>query len=113
MNIISMSQPAKEHLLQWIKKEQAMGIYLTMKQQGCSGWQYELVTVNEAPAGSVKQVFPEFTCFIQSKLINKIQGTEVDLEHLSLGQKKINFKNPKATAVCGCGESFQWGDQNA
>ena len=112
MNLIQISPEAETHLSHWLKKESGTGIYLSMKKQGCSGWQYHLEAICEKPSGVIEQMCEQFTLYIQSGMIHKMEGTQIDLEQMNLGQKKIVFNNPKAKGKCGCGESFQW-DENA
>jgi iron-sulfur cluster assembly protein len=112
MNIIKISAEAENHLATWLKKEEGGGIYLSMKKQGCSGWQYHLEAIGEKPSGVIEQVCEKFILYIQSGMIHKMEGTQIDLEKMSLGQKKIVFNNPRAKGKCGCGESFQW-DEHA
>jgi|TARA_Y200000002_G_scaffold316672_1_gene275069 iron-sulfur cluster assembly protein len=113
MNIISITEGAQRHLTKWIEKEDANGVYLTLKKTGCSGWQYDIKTISQPPKGIIRQEFDHFILFMDASMVGKIQGTVVDLEKLSLGQSKLNFKNPHAKARCGCGESFNWDEQGA
>lgn len=110
--MIKISKEAENYLLKWLEKENGIGIYLSMKKQGCSGWQYHLEAVLTKPQGVIEQACEQIVLYIQVGIIDKMEGTQIDLEQMSLGQKKIVFNNPRAKGRCGCGESFQW-DEHA
>ena len=107
MNYVDISHEANVHLTKWIQSQKAIGLSLRLKTSGCSGFQYEIEPVQEKPLGVVTQAVDEYALFIDASQLQKIQGTEIKLEKMSLGQTRLRFHNPRATGWCGCGESFQ------
>ena len=82
-----------------------LGLRLAIKRTGCSGYAY---VVNYA-----EELLPEDTVFedrgvkivVDASSLALVDGTEVDFVKQGLSEA-FKFRNPKAKAECGCGESF-------
>ena len=82
-----------------------VGLRLAVKRTGCSGYAY---VVNYAD-----EVGPDDTVFedrgvkvvVDAGSLALVDGTEVDFVKHGLNEA-FKFRNPKARAECGCGESF-------
>lgn len=77
-----------------------------VKGGGCSGFSYTLDFDNEIkPNDEVINLNNQLTVLIEKKCLLYLVGTELDYSD-GLNGKGFEWRNPQATRVCGCGESF-------
>ena len=103
---IKFTNKALEHLEKQISIKNAKGIHFKVRKSGCSGFKYLLELAFEIDADDeIYQLNPQTKLYIKPDILNLIRGTEVDYIQEGVN-KRLEFKNPNATANCGCGESF-------
>ncbi len=103
---VKFSQKALSHLQNQVTKQSAKGILFNVKESGCSGFKYLLELAFEIDENS--RVYPlndELNLYVNNDIVNLIRGTLVDYVQEGVNHR-LDFKNPNATASCGCGESF-------
>ncbi|MFE8070837.1 iron-sulfur cluster assembly accessory protein [Marinobacteraceae bacterium S3BR75-40.1] len=104
---VTMTPTAVEHVRKQLTKRPEMaGIRLAVKKSGCSGYMYETEWV-DAP-NEDDDVFPvadDVKVFVRHNDLHLVNGTEIDFITQGLNSM-FHFRNPNATAECGCGESF-------
>ena len=107
-NIIKLTEAAYMHIQSLIKKKTTLSLFrLSVKKTGCSGYMYQPEIVeNPEESDIVMQVLVELTVAIDINSLYIIKGTVVDYVEKQLGQYQLQFNNPNAIRVCGCGESF-------
>ena len=103
---INLTDSAAKHVKQILaKNENGIGLRLSVKTTGCSGYQYVIdtaTTINEQDktieTNGIKVIIDE-------QSLPYLAGTELDFvrEGLNSGFK---FRNPNVEESCGCGESF-------
>lgn len=106
INPVSFTEKAISHLEKQVKTQNAKGLQFEVKESGCSGFKYLLELAFELNEGDLN--FPlsdELILYISPKVLPLIQGTQVDYIQEGLNFR-LEFNNPNATAICGCGESF-------
>lgn len=83
----------------------AVGLRFGVRRTGCSGWAYD-VDLAHAVA-SDDHVFESLglKVVVDPKSLPVVDGTEIDFARKGLNAEFV-FRNPKASAECGCGESF-------
>lgn len=83
----------------------AIGLRLEVKKSGCSGWGYLVDVAHEARPDD--QVFEQdgLALLVDGQTLSLVDGVTIDFVKRGLNQEFV-FDNPKATAACGCGESF-------
>jgi iron-sulfur cluster assembly protein len=106
--MITITEFAKQKALELMseaKHDSTYFIRVGVKGGGCSGLSYELDFDNESKPGD--QVFEDdgFKIVCDKKSLLYLIGTELDYSD-GLKGKGFEFKNPNATRVCACGESF-------
>lgn len=105
--LVRMTDEAIAHTrAQLGKRPAAKGIRLAVKESGCSGYMYSTDWVDQ-PADDDESftVADGVTLFIKRQHLPLVTGTEIDL--ITQGVNRVLlFRNPNATAECGCGESF-------
>ena len=84
---------------------QALGLRFGVKRTGCSGWQHFADLAQDQREGD--HVFEQegVRIFVDAASLPMVDGTLIDLVRQRLGEQFI-FRNPNASAECGCGESF-------
>lgn len=101
---ITLTDSAATRVRQYLSGE-AVGFRFGVRKTGCSGWAYE---VGEADAvREDDQVFEDhgLRIVVDAGSLALVDGTEIDFARRGLGSEFV-FHNPRATAACGCGESF-------
>ena len=82
-----------------------VGLRLGIKRTGCSGYAYVVNYAEEIGPGDTVFEDQGVKVVIDSGSLALVDGTEVDFVKHGLNEA-FKFKNPKARAECGCGESF-------
>ena len=108
--LISFTDAACTYIQKTIKKNNGLGLRLTVKKTGCSAYSYEPTIIEKVnlkdiviePAQDVK-------IFIDSDWLHLLKGLHIDYveeKKSGLKQKRLTFTNPNESSRCGCGESF-------
>ena len=104
--MITLTNRAAEHVRHFLStREKSLGLRLGVKRTGCSGLAY---VVNFAEqVGDDDAVFDSagVKVVVDQESLQYIDGTEVDYVREGLNEA-FQFRNPKASGECGCGESF-------
>ena len=103
---VTMTPSAVEHVRKQLgKKPEALGIRLAIRESGCSGFKYETKWVEES--SKEDQVFhiDGVDVFVKTIHLPLVNGIEIDFVTAGVNST-FEFRNPNATAECGCGESF-------
>ncbi len=103
---ITVTEAAAAHVSQNLEKRGAgLGIRVGVRTSGCSGMAYVLEYVDEeVPQDNVYEGFG-VKVYVDPKSLVYLEGTELDFVKEGLNEG-FEFKNPNASAECGCGESF-------
>ncbi|HUO94616.1 MAG TPA: iron-sulfur cluster assembly accessory protein [Steroidobacteraceae bacterium] len=103
---VTLSPAAAERVRSFLAaRGHGVGLRLGVKRTGCSGYAY---VVNYAEdIGPADTVFEDqgVKVVVDAGSLALVDGTEVDFIKQGLNEA-FKFKNPKARAECGCGESF-------
>ncbi len=103
---VKFTEKALNHLHKQVVNQKAEGIMFNVKESGCSGFKYLLELAFEIdPAANSYSLTDELILYVKPNIIELIRGTEVDYVQEGVNHR-LDFKNPNATASCGCGESF-------
>lgn len=103
---ISITAAAAERIRSSLEScEGGIGLRIGVKTSGCSGYMYEINCADEVTEDD--HVFEEHGArvVIDKESMSFLDGTEVDYGREGLNEA-FKFRNPNATAECGCGESF-------
>ena len=105
-NPVTFTPKAIEHLEKQVQSQNAKGIQFEVKESGCSGFKYLLELTFETSVDDLSfQLSEKLSLYIAPKVVPLIKGTQVDYIQEGLNNR-LDFNNPNATAICGCGESF-------
>lgn len=107
---ITVTDAAVAYIQKMLLKEQGIGLRLTIKKTGCSGYTYLPLIVKEVNAKDIEvECDDQVRIFIDATWLNLLNGIQIDYleeDKLGLRQKRLVFINPNEKNRCGCGESF-------
>ena len=104
---LRLTPAAVQHMISEVAKDSdARAVRIAVKPSGCSGYMYAMDLVTQPEADDIElKPSDELSVYIAKESIPLLQGTELDLVKQGLNSV-LQFRNPNATAECGCGESF-------
>lgn len=104
---VRLTEAALRHLRQQIRSTTALGLRLTVKESGCTGYRYVLDLVQgEAPAGDLRvAVADDVVLWLDPQALDIVRGTTIDYAREGVNST-LRFLNPNVQDSCGCGESF-------
>ena len=109
MNLI-FTNAACDYIKKMIEHDHGVGLRLTIKKTGCSGYSYApSILEKENSDDHVITTQNGVKIFIDHKWSHMLDGITVDYveeEKAGLKQKRLVFINPNESGRCGCGESF-------
>ena len=87
-------------------KGSGLGIRLSVKKAGCSGYKYVIdLVVTPDPEDKVFPLNDELAIYVDPVSYQKVRGTNIDYVQEGLN-KVFKYRNPNEQGSCGCGESF-------
>lgn len=103
LSITSSAASQIRHVLD--ERGQGLGLRVSIKPSGCSGYSYVLDFADEAASDDVTFEEHGVKVFVAPDALEVLDGSEVD--YVSEGLNRFfKFRNPNVTDECGCGESF-------
>jgi Fe-S cluster assembly protein SufA/iron-sulfur cluster assembly protein len=103
---ITATDAAVAHITRQIARSGRSCLRLGLKESGCNGYMYVLDYIDRPQADDrAFEIAEGLALYVRQDDLRLVQGTEVDLVTEGLNSS-LQFKNPNATAECGCGESF-------
>ncbi|MGO2146649.1 HesB/IscA family protein [Halomonas sp.] len=103
LNITPAAAQQIRHVLD--ERGQGLGLRVSVKPSGCSGYSYVLDFADEV--GSDEVLFEDHgaSVYVAPDALEMLDGSEVD--YVSEGLNRFfKFNNPNVKDECGCGESF-------
>ncbi|GKW48627.1 HesB/IscA family protein [Halomonas salifodinae] len=82
-----------------------LGLRVSVKPSGCSGYSYVLDFADEAEAEDTAFEAHGATVYVAPEALEMLDGSEVDYVNEGLN-RFFRFNNPNVKDQCGCGESF-------
>jgi len=109
-SLITLTDAAAAHIHHLLKASPAsVGLRLSVKKMGCTGYSIVPNLVSEAVAGDIAvNTTHQFPVFLDGQQIEKLQGLVVDFIKKDIANTQLVFTHPRAKNVCGCGESFSF-----
>ncbi|MGV8958838.1 MAG: HesB/IscA family protein [Stenotrophomonas sp.] len=83
----------------------ALGLRFGVARTGCSGWGHVTDLAREQKDGDTVFEQEGVRIYVDADSLALVDGTEIDFGKQGLSET-FTFRNPNATAECGCGESF-------
>lgn len=107
---LKITNAACDYIKSMVEKEHGLGLRLTVKKTGCSGFAYAPAIVDKVNDDDhVITIENGIKIYVDTKWQHLLEGIVVDyVEDTKSGlkQKRLTFTNPNESGRCGCGESF-------
>ncbi len=106
--MVTVSEQAAQKIIELRQKEgltSDFNIRVAVEGGGCSGLMYNLDFSSQPQTNDMVFEDKGVKIMVDKKSILYLVGTELDFSD-GLNGKGFQFKNPNASRVCGCGESF-------
>jgi|TARA_R110002050_G_scaffold78776_7_gene168313 iron-sulfur cluster assembly accessory protein len=105
MNLINLTQAAKDHLNKLTSDNNKKYVRLEVKGGGCAGFKYDW-SFDDIIQDSDEHVdFDGFTLLLDRSSLLYLTGMTIEYKQQIFGSF-LELQNPNATSSCGCGESF-------
>lgn len=103
---ISLTSAAADRVRSFLgRRGHGVGLRLSVKKTGCSGFAYVVNYADEIGAEDVVFEDQGVKVIVDRASLDYIDGTEVDFVKQGLNEA-FRFRNPNVKGECGCGESF-------
>jgi iron-sulfur cluster assembly protein len=103
---ISLTSAAADRVRSFLgRRGHGVGLRLSVKKTGCSGFAYVVNYADEIGADDVVFEDQGVKVIVDRASLGFIDGTEVDFVKQGLNEA-FRFRNPNVKGECGCGESF-------
>lgn len=107
---VSLTPIAFERVQRFVSQSPgALGLRFGVTRTGCSGWGHVTDLARDEREGD--SVFEQegVRIYVDAQSLPLVDGTVIDFGKHGLSET-FTFKNPNASAECGCGESFTTDD---
>jgi iron-sulfur cluster assembly protein len=102
---ITLTPVAFQRVQRFVAESGALGLRFGVSRTGCSGWGHVADLAREQRADDTVFEQQGVKIFVDADSLALVEGTEIDFGKQGLSEAFL-FRNPNATAECGCGESF-------
>lgn len=104
---VTLTESAARHVKNMLEKRgQGIGLRLSIKKSGCTGFAYVVDYADELDADD--QVFEShgMKVVVSEENLPTVDGMELDFIRDNVLNQGFEFRNPNVKDMCGCGESF-------
>ena len=105
MAILLTESAAKQINKQLSKRGKGIGLKLSVKKSGCSGFAYALDYADELAEDDVVTEMQGVKVIVAQADMEYLDGIELDYRREGINEA-FKFNNPNETGTCGCGQSF-------
>ncbi len=103
---VTLTPVASERVQRFVRQTPgALGLRFGVTRTGCSGWGHVADLARDERPGDTVFEQDGVKIYVDADSLALVDGTEIDFAKQGLGETFL-FRNPNATAECGCGESF-------
>lgn len=103
---ISLTESAATRIRTFLSSRgHGLGLRLSVRRTGCSGFAYVVNYADEVRADDVVFEDRGVKVFVDPPSLSLLDGTTVDFVKQGLNEA-FRFRNPNVKGECGCGESF-------
>ena len=102
---ITLTPAAFQRVQRFVAETGALGLRFGVTRTGCSGWGHVADLARDQRDDDTVFEQQGVKIFVDADSLALVDGTEIDFGKQGLSEAFL-FRNPNATAECGCGESF-------
>lgn len=107
MSILTVTEPARKHIISMLTRAGLPAVELKLEPQGCNGYKYTWQPVAADGGDTVITLDEDHSLILNRSVIPYVIGSEVVMESFGLSQR-LNLVNPNTKGSCGCGESVNF-----
>ena len=110
--MITITNKAKDVLINLIKKDNGKSAFLYLKGGGCNGFSYKFKILNsDSKPNKLDEKFNigKYNLYLCNKSFMFLLGTNIDYIDDIMGSR-FDFQNQNIDSKCGCGTSFNFKD---
>lgn len=104
--MLSTAAAAKVGELIAAEGDTSLGLRLTVRPGGCSGFSYEMYFDSKIDESDVVSVTDGVRLIVDEASTMKLSGSTVDYKEQGLQGSGFAINNPNQQRGCGCGQSF-------
>ena len=101
----TLTPGAFQRVQRFVAETGALGLRFGVTRTGCSGWGHVADLARDQRDDDTVFEQAGVKIFVDADSLSLVDGTEIDFGKQGLSEMFL-FRNPNATAECGCGESF-------
>ena len=103
---IQLTESAAGHVRKMLEKQPGLGLRLTTRKSGCTGFAYVVDYADEIHEDD--RVFESHgvKVVVDNGSLPLLDGMTVDFVQQNMLNQGFEFINPNVKNMCGCGESF-------
>ena len=111
---INITPAAQTHINKLLQADvESCYFHLKIKKTGCNGYMYvPSLVASKKPGDVLVALNYPFEILVPEKNMDLMHNTQVDFVEKQFGMKQLTFTHPKAAGVCGCGESFNFVEED-
>jgi iron-sulfur cluster assembly protein len=104
---LKLTENAAKHINQMLEKRgHGVGLRLSTRQYGCSGFGYVVDYADEVKDNDEVLDSKGVKLVVDQDSLKLIDGTTIDYVKMNALNEGFEFTNPNIKDSCGCGESF-------
>ncbi len=109
MSEINITENAANRIREQLaKRGKGLGLRLSVRESGCSGYAYVMDYADEQNADDLVIGAYGIKVFVDAASLPMLRGLQLDFRREGVNEL-FKFDNPNAQELCGCGESFTTG----
>ncbi len=103
---VTLTENAAQHVESMLQKRgSGIGLRLSTRKSGCSGYAYEVDYADELGEGDHVYDSHGIKVIVNEKHLVHLDGLEIDFVKQNVLNQGFEFNNPNVKDMCGCGES--------
>ena len=106
MMILSITNEAREHIIEMLDRSNMPAVQLGLEEQGCNGYKYTWTPVSDA-YGEVIELDDTHSIVYNKSIVPHIIDSVVEIEKTGFNSRLV-LNNPNVAYACGCGESVNF-----
>jgi iron-sulfur cluster assembly protein len=106
---VTLTESAARHVNEMLaKRGSGIGLRISTRKSGCSGYAYQVDYVDEPAEGDLVCESQGVKVIINEQDLAHLDGLQIDYVKQNMLNEGLEFNNPNVKEMCGCGESVSF-----
>jgi iron-sulfur cluster assembly protein len=106
---VTLTESAARHVKEMLaKRGSGIGLRISTRKSGCSGYAYQVDYVDEPAEGDHVYESQGVQVIINEQDLAHLDGLQIDYVKQNMLNEGLEFNNPNVKEMCGCGESVSF-----